>query len=414
MTQAAVKRGRGRPPVTNWERIGAGVFIGRPYALRDSEFREHYVVRLDKIRTGKGRRYVRVGPDYHEARARALEHAGIWAEVPTIGRVLAVYFAEHVRSKKPNTIRYVAKRMRKELAWWADSKVTSISEKGLTNFVEHWIAQGTSPSTIAGALRWLRGAMVKLWEGELTAFTWEPPQGSSGRNPSRRIRAAIRDLENRYGHLVQIRKPFTRDEMRTILGVAAKWYPDWLPFVRLAFSTGMRISEIRALRWEHVNLVEGYAEICKNFSQNELTTPKAGAKGFRVVQLPPGVVDMLRGMRDHRAWADVERPYVFEYQGAPLCESRVDGALRKIFLKAYTLGVRPSMSLHNARHTYATMAQAEGIGAAWLRQQLGMSERTLRHYTHALPAPLLAFAEAEVENGLQECNSDGNVPTDGQ
>jgi len=57
------------------------------------------------------------------------------------------------------------------------------------------------------------------------------------------------------------------------------------------------------------------------------------------------------------------------------------------------------MRLHDARHTFASMALAAGRSLRWVADQLGHAnpELTLRAYAHALPAEAgdLSFADFE-------------------
>jgi len=71
--------------------------------------------------------------------------------------------------------------------------------------------------------------------------------------------------------------------------------------------------------------------------------------------------------------------------GGPLEERTVTRSWQRLRRNAQKEGVRP-LRLHDARHTYASLALAAGKSVRWVAAQLGHSnqELTLRVYAHAL------------------------------
>ena len=71
--------------------------------------------------------------------------------------------------------------------------------------------------------------------------------------------------------------------------------------------------------------------------------------------------------------------------GGPLDERNVNRTWDRLRRKAQKQGVRP-LRLHDARHTFASLALASGKSVRWVAGQLGHStaELTLRVYAHAL------------------------------
>ncbi len=66
-------------------------------------------------------------------------------------------------------------------------------------------------------------------------------------------------------------------------------------------------------------------------------------------------------------------------------ERNVTRSWHRVRRKAQARGVRP-LRLHDARHTFASLALASGKSVTWVASQLGHSnpELTLRVYAHAL------------------------------
>ena len=71
--------------------------------------------------------------------------------------------------------------------------------------------------------------------------------------------------------------------------------------------------------------------------------------------------------------------------GGTLDERNVTRSWDRLRRKAQARGVRP-LRLHDARHTYASLALASGKSVRWVASQLGHAnpELTLRVYAHAL------------------------------
>ena len=71
--------------------------------------------------------------------------------------------------------------------------------------------------------------------------------------------------------------------------------------------------------------------------------------------------------------------------GTPLDTSNVSRVWNRVRRRAQALGVRP-LRMHDARHTWATLALDAGKNLRWLSDQIGHADPalTLRVYAHAL------------------------------
>jgi integrase len=61
-------------------------------------------------------------------------------------------------------------------------------------------------------------------------------------------------------------KPFSKDEITLILDGFKEHYPDYAPFVRFLFATGVRTGEAIALQWKHISFEYGQIKICESLS----------------------------------------------------------------------------------------------------------------------------------------------------
>ncbi|MEE9606448.1 MAG: tyrosine-type recombinase/integrase [Myxococcota bacterium] len=84
-------------------------------------------------------------------------------------------------------------------------------------------------------------------------------------------------------------------------------------------------------------------------------------------------------------WREVPEWVFCSETGGTLDGRNLTRTWHRLRRKAQSRGVRP-LRLHDARHTYASLALASGKSIRWVASQLGHSnpELTLRVYTHAL------------------------------
>jgi integrase len=162
-----------------------------------------------------------------------------------------------------------------------------------------------------------------------------------------------------------------------------------------ALFTGMRRSELLALRWQDVDQL--FSQVCVNRSLHHLkdgtyvfTQPKS-AKSRRTIALSPSCVLILR---DHQARQRLDRAM----QGIPqsdqdLVFSNIDGKpLRpNTITRAWnTLAAQCGLKrirLHDARHTHASLMLKQGIHPKVVQERLGHAsiQMTIDTYSHVAP-----------------------------
>jgi integrase len=157
-----------------------------------------------------------------------------------------------------------------------------------------------------------------------------------------------------------------------------------------AFYGGLRKGELRALLWERVDLAAGLIHVEASWDRCEGRVDPKSRKGRRRVPIPAGLRDALT---EHRmtTWAE---GYVFGrspdqvFAGTTLID-RADQAWKDAGLNRITL--------HEARHTYASLMIAAGVNAKALSEFMGHSsiQVTLDLYGHLMPG-----AESEAASRL--------------
>ncbi len=183
------------------------------------------------------------------------------------------------------------------------------------------------------------------------------------------------------------------DDITTFLE-AARQTPYFALF-HTALFTGMRRSELLALRWCDLDLL-----LCQLYVTRSLHVLKGGrvvirqpksAKGRRMIALSPLAVSVLR---EHRGKQALERvmlgaqlkddDLVFsDPEGKPLLPNTVTHAWIKLVRRTRLKPIR----LHDARHSHASILLKLGIHPKIVQERLGHAsiQITLDTYSHVAP-----------------------------
>jgi len=164
-------------------------------------------------------------------------------------------------------------------------------------------------------------------------------------------------------------EPISESDAERVEEIEDPWLRDLLVF---ALHTGLRIGELRALRWDDVELGENpQVVVGRNYSKGVLTTPKSGKS--RPVPLNTVAAAALpeRG-RD-------EDP-VFTRTGTPLSEPQA----RRLMIQARDLTGIGDLRWHRLRHTFATRLAELNTPVHALQALMGhASVLTTMAYVHA-------------------------------
>jgi len=169
------------------------------------------------------------------------------------------------------------------------------------------------------------------------------------------------------------------------------------PYYELLYAslfTGLRRSELLALRWQDIDLQNGYLTVNrvlhylnKEFIFWEPKTEKSKA----TISLTPSTVAMLTDYKQRRI-----AEYLLlgkEFSEAELAFCRPDGqpiipdCITKYWRRfADRIGM-PEIRLHDARHTHATMMIKSGVNIKVVQERMRHTriETTLGIYSHVLP-----------------------------
>jgi integrase len=131
--------------------------------------------------------------------------------------------------------------------------------------------------------------------------------------------------------------------------------------VLLALLAGLRLGEVRGLRWEDIDLDEGILKVERSISADEKDPrdPKWGSKGELPISDP--LAEELRALQSQ---TKDKTGYVLGIGGAPIGTTALRLAFRRV-LEAVGIDAEARkarrLSFHGARHAFVSMGRLSGI-----------------------------------------------------
>jgi integrase len=164
------------------------------------------------------------------------------------------------------------------------------------------------------------------------------------------------------------------------------------PIAALGLASGLRRSELLALRWQDVELDAGHLQVARSLEETKrgglvFKTPKT-RNSRRVVTLPASTIVMLR---EHRRAQQEQHLFLGlgRIQPAALVFSNVDGGPRSPRGLSQQWGEAMkaagfTVTFHSLRHTHASTLIASGLDILSLSRRLGHASAsiTLNVYGH--------------------------------
>jgi integrase len=175
-------------------------------------------------------------------------------------------------------------------------------------------------------------------------------------------------------------------------GVKESRFGDLYP---LAILTGLRLSELCGLKWEHVDLVRSSLSVVRTLQR--ITgyglvegQPKT-QKSRRSIALSPQAVDLLHAIRGQQMEQQLaagplwqNSGYVFtQIDGSPIAPDMIS----KDFCAFVRKAGLPHLTFHGLRHAHATLLLTAGVHLKIVSERLGHSNIaiTADTYSHVLP-----------------------------
>jgi integrase/recombinase XerD len=282
--------------------------------------------------------------------------------------VIDVYltYLRDVRRVSPNTVESYARDLA-ALGAFADEQslvVEDLTRRDLEAFVRGRMASGLAPRSVARMVACVRGFY------RFVALEEKRDVSPADDLQAPRAWAAL----PKFLDLEEVDKLLAVPDTATPRGLRDK------AMIELLYATGMRVSELIAVRPNDLHLDEGYLT-CVGKGDKERIVPLGQEAGAWV----------RRYQQDARsALARPGSPWLFvnARDGGPLSRVGFWKVLKEYGIKA---GIRADLSPHVLRHSFATHLLERGADLRSIQMMLGHADlSTTQIYTHVLEARLRA------------------------
>ena len=176
-------------------------------------------------------------------------------------------------------------------------------------------------------------------------------------------------------------QPFTPVEVESLLSVCD---PPTRNLFQFAFATGLRTSELIALRWDDVNFDERTMHICRARVRRQIKATKTAA-GTRIVRLTPFAMDALLQQRQ-----GAENPFPEVFFNHRKVEPFADDEFirESLWYPAIKRAGLVRRNPYQTRHTYASWMLSGGVDPFWVSVQMGHKslQMTLKRYARWIPS----------------------------
>jgi integrase len=214
-------------------------------------------------------------------------------------------------------------------------EISSICHNDIIDY-RNAIAQKVEPKTVNHRIKTLR-----------MPFEYAVRQGYIRQSPVRFVKSLKIDSS-------QVRRPFTMDEIRSLLSVADQ---EWQSLILCGLYTGQRLGDLARLTWQNVDLERGIVSLVTGKTKRHLQIPIA-----------PPLLEHLKAWRESRVPFD--RPvHPRSYRIVERCSGRVTNLSHQFIHLLAKIGLRETKPHH--------IVIADGRGGR--RQRSEVSFHCFRH-----------------------------------
>jgi len=230
------------------------------------------------------------------------------------------------------------------LPTFGETRLEDVRTMAIQGWINSLTADGLSPATVRGLYATLRQMLGRAVDFDLL-----------GKNPCRNIelpREGERDVVL-----------LTVEDMARLEATIDKRFA---ALVHLGCWAGLRIGELAALRWDHIDLEAGVIVVQQSRRLDGTVGPTKSGKS-RTLDISPVTVEVLRAHRRDFGMSDLVFTTTRQQRPLDMGNFRVGP-----WKKAVTLcGFDPAPTPHSMRHSYTTRLAMAGVDWQIISEQLG-------------------------------------------
>jgi integrase len=172
----------------------------------------------------------------------------------------------------------------------------------------------------------------------------------------------------------------TVDQIARLVGAASS--ERWRAALGLAGFAGMRLGEVRALRWRDVDLAAGRIAVNASMGRDGKPGPPKTKAGYRVVPLVPALRRLLVAWKLRAPHTRPDDLVIGTADGGAVQERNIRRALDAAKESAGLDETEGRLSMHSLRHSWVSAMATGGLAATTLARLAGHSDAgfTLRVY----------------------------------
>ncbi|MEW4516209.1 site-specific integrase [Proteus vulgaris] len=232
--------------------------------------------------------------------------------------------------------------------------------------LKNWIQkQTTALKTIRNQLSFLRSSLDEAITDGVVSINPVSLVSAS------RYQSNNSDAENSY-----IVDPLSPKEVSALLTVAK--YEQWKNLFQFAINTGLRSSELCALRWSDIDFIENTAHVQSASVVGIIKKTKTKA-GTRKVELNS---EALSALNNQKQFTFMKDDVIFEDPKTNKAWAGADAIRKKAWVPTLKKAGIRYRNPYQTRHTFATRHISQGANLFWLAGQMGHKgpEMLFRHY----------------------------------
>lgn len=282
------------------------------------------------------------------------------------GKTVKMYLDEYLkicetRNLSPSTIGGY-KKCRSALSELHIFPASELTPAALKTWIQN---QKTTLKTIRNQLSFLRSSLDEaITDGVLQI------------NPVSLVTASrykSKESESGSDYIVD---PLTPAEVSALL--ISTGNKQWENLFKFAIQTGLRSSELCALRWRDIDFVEKTAHV-QNASVSGVTKGTKTKAGTRKVELTE---EAMIALKDQKPFSFMKDGCIFEDPKTNKPWASADAIRKKAWVPTLRKAGIRYRNPYQTRHTFATRLISRGVNLFWLAAQMGHKgpEMLFRHY----------------------------------